>query len=304
MTNKKLSTESRKSKSKKPDFGALDLSGTQTTDEALKEMLDGLSDPAWNGNDDEPVVNAEEAAAPVGSMPVIESAPTPEEVLESAVNAAEAVSDALAHAESSDKPDSSAPSAATMSVIAGGEDKPAKVPRAPRKHYTNKFDRLVDRVGSETLAEYSMLTTADAAAASVDADAMKTSVARTMDIIKAMNQKEQNRASNFMEFVTGKRKNLNTVLERVLRVAERDGFVTTGNEGNVFKDLLSRPYSPASARAMGGNTIAMFKDLLVLIPVAGNKGRYVLNDQSVLYSVAKSLLDAQDNAAAAAAAEK
>src|SRR5690606_27785248 len=110
-----------------------------------------------------------------------------------------------------------------------------------------------------------------------------------------MNKKEQNRASNFVEWLSGKKSRLNNVLERVLKVLERDGVLTTGNEGNVIKDLLARPYSLGSARAMGGNTIGMFADLKVI--VADGKGKFVPNPDSLLLMKAKSLLAAPAAAA-------
>lgn len=160
-------------------------------------------------------------------------------------------------------------------------EKKARTPALPRKHYTDKAERLKDRVGDE-LATVSMLTPDDAAMPPAEG------IERTLEIIKGMNKKEQNRASNLVEFVTGKGKSLNGVLERLIRLLHKDGYLQTGEKGNVMADLLSRPYSPASARAMGANTVAVFADLYLL--KADTKGKYVANPESVLLAICKEKL--------------
>jgi hypothetical protein len=185
---------------------------------------------------------------------------------------------------------------AAPSEEAVAEGKTKRTP-TPRKHYSDKVERLKDRVG-ESLAEYTVLTTADAL---VDEAELSAVMERTLEIIRQMNSKEKNRASNFIEFLSGKKAKLNNVLERVLKVLERDGHIQTGAEGNVIKDLLARPYSMASARAMGGNTIGMYADLKVIVP--DGKGKFVANPDSLLLAKARALLAvpaAEEPAAAAA----
>jgi hypothetical protein len=165
--------------------------------------------------------------------------------------------------------------------------KAEKTPAAPRKHYSDKVERLTDRMGDK-LGEYTVLTGADA---DVEDDAALAAVtASTMNIIRAMNSKEQNRATGFLEFLSGRKSSLNKVLGRVLTVLERDGAISTGVEGNVIKDLLSAPYSLASARAMSGNTIGMFADLKVI--TSDGKGKFIANTDSLLLMKAKSLMTA------------
>lgn len=175
------------------------------------------------------------------------------------------------------------PGDAPAAPAAAPKVKVAKEPKVtvPRKHYTDKVERLKDRVG-EDLAGVSMLTPADAA---LDP---KEALERTMHIIAGMNKKEQARASNLVEFVTGKRSSMNNVLDRVIRLLHKDGAITTGENGTVMADLLAKPYSCNSARAMGANTVAVFADLMIV--KADGKGRYVENPESVLLTVVKSKL--------------
>lgn len=206
------------------------------------------------------------------------------EDLETAVTRAEAVDAMMATATVDEITVGSAPSEADPEAVPG--EVKAKRVVTPRKHYTDKVERLKDRVGAE-LAEYTVLTTADAL---VDEAELTAVMERTLEIIREMNSKQKNRASNLIEFLSGKRARLNNVLERVLRVLDRDGVIQTGNEGNVMKDLLARPYSPASARAMGGNTIGMYADLKLIVP--DGKGKFVANPDSLLLAKARSMLAA------------
>lgn len=215
------------------------------------------------------------------------------EDLESAVGAAEATEASMAAA-TEDSLGSFSPTEVSEAAVAGTAEPKAKRVATPRKHYTDKVERLKDRVG-DMLSEYTVLTTEDAL---VDESELGAVMERTMEIIRAMNSKEKNRASNFIEFLSGKRAKLNTVLERVLTVLDRDGLVQTGNEGNVMKDLIARPYSPASARAMGGNTISMYADLKVIIPEAGARGKFVANPDSLLLMKARSMLSVAPASAA------
>lgn len=155
---------------------------------------------------------------------------------------------------------------------------------APRKHYTDKVERLKDRVGDD-LSGVSMLSTEDMNLDPTEA------LDRTLSIIKGMNKKEQNRASNLVEFVTGKRDKPNTVIERLLRLLHADGQLSTGDKGNVMANLLAKPYSPTSARAMGANTVAVFADLLLV--KSDGKGKFVSNPESVLLAICKQKLGLQ-----------
>lgn len=159
-----------------------------------------------------------------------------------------------------------------------------KKERTPRKHYTDKTERLKDKLGSG-LTEYSVLTLADAG---VDEADLVNVMEATMGIIKAMNKKEQNWAVKFIEYLAGKKSSMSEVTKRILDVLHTEGTLTTGNEGNVFKNLVARPYSPGAARAMGGNNIGMLVDLKVI--VADGKGKYVANPDSLLLAKANSML--------------
>lgn len=158
------------------------------------------------------------------------------------------------------------------------------VEKAPRIVYTDKIDRLKGKLGTG-LSEYSVLTLADAG---VTDDELAAKMTETMEIIKAMNQKKKNRAVLLIEYLAGKSVRLNEVIRRTVNLVNKDGYITMGNDGNLFKDLTARPYSPAAARAMGGNTVSMMADLKLL--TLEGKGRYVANPESTLLLKLQSMM--------------
>lgn len=252
----------------------------------------------------EEVVEAAPAADEVmvldAALPVAEEGETAAD-LEAAVSGAE-TAELMSAAATEDGIDGSAPTGAASELIAETEGAaPAKKASTPRVRYTDKVERLKARVGDK-LAEYSVLTTADVMSADTD-EALDAVMERTMDIVKAMNKKVGNRGVGFIEWLAGKKASLNNVIERALKLLSEDGYLQTGEEGNLMKNLLARPYSLASARAMGGNTIVMLKDLKVILPLEGHKGRFVPNHDSLLLMKACSLMTAPAAVAVAVAAD-
>lgn len=219
-------------------------------------------------------------------------------VLDSAVSSAEAAEVMLSAATPDGVLDAGAAPTGDMSDVTAAGETPAKEKRTalPRKHYSDKTERLKDKLG-DGLGEYTVLTLTDAG---VDEAALKAKMDETLVIIKAMNGKAQNWAVKFIEYLAGKKSSLSEVTARTLKVLERDGFISTGAEGNVFKDLIARPYSPGAARAMGGNNLAMMRALKVVLE--DGKGRYIANADSLLLMKVSSMMKAVPAAALEAAA--
>lgn len=247
--------------------------------------------------DDEVIV-----AAPTDEPVVIEASlpmtPAVDE-LEAAVSGAE-TAELMSAAATEEGDDGSAPSGTASELVSepGAAAATKKTP-TPRVRYTDKVERLKARVGDK-LGEYSVLTTADVP---MDDAALGEVMERTMDIIRAMNKKVGNRGVNFIEWLSGKKASLNSVIERTLKLLQADGHLETGEQGNVMKNLLARPYSLASARAMGGNTIAMLVQLKLIVPMEGAKGKFVANPDSLLLASALTRLSAPTTASAEPDAE-
>lgn len=214
------------------------------------------------------------SAAPTGSESDVK--PAPVKLTKEERAAAKALADA---AKKEARAAAKALKAAEKAAADAG--KPAPV---PRKHYSDKTERLKDRVGTD-LPGYSVLTMADAG---VTAEELTAVMDKTMGIIKAMNGKAQNWAVKFIEFLAGKKPALSEVTGRIFKVLNRDGHLTTGNDGNVYKDLVSKPYSPGAARAMSGNNLIMLKALQVI--KEDGKGKFIANPDSLLMIKVNSML--------------
>lgn len=233
------------------------------------------------------------ATAALGDDEVLEDAPPSEADLTAAVAGAEAVAVMI---ESASVEVIDAAAAPTDGAVATPETTAAAATKrtpVPRKHYSDKTERIVDRLGDK-LPEFTVLTMADA---SVSDDELKTVMDKTLEIIRAMNKKQQARAGFLMDYISGRKAKPNEVMERVLTVLKNDGCITTGKEGNLLKNLLARPYAEAAARAMGGNTVGMMADLKIIVP--DGKGKFVGNPDSLLLMKLNSMLFAAPAAATA-----
>lgn len=155
--------------------------------------------------------------------------------------------------------------------------------KTPRKFYTSKVERISDKLGAE-LGSYTVLTLSDA---QLTGDELAAKQKETLEIINKAGVKVQNRMTLLMEFVAGKSSKLNEVIERAFRILKKDGFIKSGEKGNLHADLMTK-YSLASARAMGNNTIACLRDLSVIVKDAS--GNYVPNAESLIFHKTNDLL--------------
>lgn len=162
--------------------------------------------------------------------------------------------------------------------------KAAKPASVPRVFFASKNARIEAHLG-EKLGDYTVLTLSDAA---LTGDDLKAKQQETMDAIKVAGVKVQNRATLLIEFVAEKSSKLNEVISRALTLLFKDGKIKTGDKGNLHLNLLSKPYSPAAARAMGNNTVAALK--LFKMIQKNEAGEYVANPESLMLMKANGLL--------------
>lgn len=239
----------------------------ETTDMALSDLIASLEAPA--------VVYAAPAVVEMDDA-----------MLSAAVSSAEATEASVSATASGGVVDAGAvPTGDASDVTPDNEPAAEKTKRTPvpRKHYTDKTERLKDKLGS-SLGEYSVLTLADA----VNEDELTAKMEETMVIIRGMSSKAQNWAVKLVEYLAGKKSSMSEVTLRIFKLLEKDGFITTGATGNLYLDLISKPYSPGAARAMGGNNLAALSGLKIII--ADGKGRWVTNPDSLLAMKAQSML--------------
>jgi len=82
---------------------------------------------------------------------------------------------------------------------------------------------------------------------------------------------------------------LNEVTARAIKVMKRDGQLIGGDDGNLVKELLTKPYSLKTARSQGNQILQLFTALKV-----GNRtarGTLVLNEESIIWERIKTLTE-------------
>jgi hypothetical protein len=173
--------------------------------------------------------------------------------------------------------------APTQDPSAAAAAAPAKA-RTPRVHYVNKTDRIKARLGAN-LGNYLVLEIADA---DLEGDALKAKQDETLAVIDAMSVKVKNRASLLLDFLSGKTGKPNEILKRALDVLAADGKITTGDNGNLHKNLLAKPYSVSAARAMGRNTVTVMEKTKMIVAGA-NKGEFLPNPSSLFLAMANEM---------------
>ena len=73
---------------------------------------------------------------------------------------------------------------------------------------------------------------------------------------------------------------LNEVMKRAFTVLVRDGFITSGDKGNLHANLLTKPYSLGTARAQAGQMLCLFP--MLKIALKDGRGRLVANPDSLI----------------------
>lgn len=263
---------------------ALDA-GADVSDDALLSSL--LSTPEALTPDAEiepPVTTAAAADDDLLDLDLDESA-----LLAAAASAegVESVADLPAQAAASTE----APAAAADAEVAKPEKKasaPKKAPTTARTTYTNSkaSEVLKSRLGG-SVADDLVLEVADA---DLTPEQLQAKQQELLDILNVRPRQSADGSTQkkvaekvvllFSYLKTGGK--LNEVLNRTFRVLVKDGYVQMGKQGNLFADLLAKPYSVGTANAQGGQMMQMLPLLKIALPDASNKGRLVVNPDSVI----------------------
>lgn len=188
-------------------------------------------------------------------------------------------------AETAEKPAAASEEGNAPETSKKAEETPQKPATQPRKYYSNKVERLNDRMGDK-MNEFAILEVDDAER---DLSKLVEDFNATM---KGAGVKVQNRIGFFTEFVSGKSDRLNSVCAEAVKVLLTDGKITTGEKGNLHTRLMKK-YSTASAKAMGGNTIIAMQKLKMVV---GDKGNWMPNPDSLYLMKLKQMLSIPDAA--------
>ncbi len=146
----------------------------------------------------------------------------------------------------------------------------------------DKLGRLEHRLGAE-LSVHLLLDVGDV---DLGDDDLAAKVAANKAMFKGLAVKVQNRATNVIEFISGKAKRLNPVVELALRLLSKDRQIVTGDKGNLYVKM-SGLYTEGAARAMGNSTLGALKALKI-VTESGAKQTFVPNEESALLALLSS----------------
>lgn len=170
----------------------------------------------------------------------------------------------------------------------GGKKKDAAAPAAPaeekkRIYFSKQSDRIAHRLG-EKLGEFMLLEIGDAALTGEELQARNKEVLAAIDgTAKKVGEKA---AMLFKWMQQGG--DLNEVMKRAFTLMKKDGYLTSGDKGNLQEYLLAKPYSLGTARSQSNQVFCLFRALK--IANMDGKGKMVPNDQSIILMKANSTL--------------
>jgi hypothetical protein len=207
------------------------------------------------------------------------------------------------------EPEPVAAAPAPVAAPAPAADKPKGFPEKegreplPRKRVfwgRDKIGRLEAGLGPN-LAQMLLLDVADA---ELTGEALAAKVAENRAMFKTLAVKVQNRATNIIELCARKTNRINPATDMVIRLLSKDGFLTTGDKGNMHTRMCASGYKPDAARAMGNSTLGMLRALKIV--TGTDKGRYEPNQDSAILALLSERLSLNfiDREAALADAEK
>ena len=189
-----------------------------------------------------------------------------------------------------------APEAAPAPVEQAPKKAAAKKPSTARTTYTNSKAsevlkaRLNGDVSSDLILELSDLE--------LSPEELQSKQSALLDILnvrphQSKDASTQKKVAEKVVMLFGYLKNggnLNEVLRRTFTVLAKDGYVQMGKTGNLFLNLLEKPYSVGTANAQGGQMLQMLPLLKIALPDPSNKGRLVVNPNSVIFARMVTLL--------------
>lgn len=175
-------------------------------------------------------------------------------------------------------------------------EKKAKAPKAPKPpaeprvtYVTGKAsDVLAARVGN--VNEMLLLEAADLTLSAEELEAKQRDL---LDMLNARprsgsEQSTQKKVAEKVVMLFGWMKKggaLNEVMRRTFTVLARDGYIVSGDKGNLHAELLAKPYSVGTCRAQAGQMMAMLP--MLKIATKGEKGRLDLNPDSLIFAKVK-----------------
>lgn len=170
------------------------------------------------------------------------------------------------------------------------EPKEPKAPKEPKPKLTTskKAEVLKHRLG-EKVSEYLVFDTSDL---ELDEAALQAKQEQFLtDLDDTLADKVGDKALMLFDWIAkGKgMAELNEVIRRGFNLLLADGFLTSGDKGNLQQDLLKKPYSLGTARSQANQLFCLFPALGITVK---EKGRMTINENSVLLDIYRSRVGA------------
>jgi hypothetical protein len=229
----------------------------------------------------EPVVEAADAA----DEAAVEAEAHDDAVLEEVAAAAElveATQAAYAEAGAADEAVSDADKPADESVAGADKGKSKGKPKSAPVAPMTKSQKLVAKLGDKA-GEFLLLEISDAELEEAELKARQEQILASIDAtaIKVGDKARQ---------LFGWLKNggtLNEVMRRAFVEMAKDGYLTSGKQGNLHATLLAKPYSGPTAASQGNQIFMLFPALKIAIK---EKGKLIPNPDSLLLAKVNSVL--------------
>lgn len=174
--------------------------------------------------------------------------------------------------------ESSAGNKTVVQKIVKNAPRPKKEPKPKVKIPEEKDKRVLLRLGTK-LDDVALLEDRDL---NLDERGKSELKENLLNRLAHAPKKIQNRITYFVEYIADLSAVLPEVLNMGIHVLVKDGYISASNKmadcGNFYKKLIDRPYAPASASAMGANTVKAMQVLKLVVP--DDNGRLVINRQS------------------------
>lgn len=157
----------------------------------------------------------------------------------------------------------------------------APAPKSETKKSLSPSVKIANRLGVSDFVDLTLLTPT---CGGLPEDERLEAFSATID---GLAKKVGEKAINFFSYLkTGG--GLNEVTARTIKVMKRDGQLVGGDEGNLVKELLTKPYSLKTARSQGNQMLQLFTALK--IGVRTSRGTLVLNEESIIWERLETLM--------------
>ena len=166
------------------------------------------------------------------------------------------------------------PAQIVVEEAAPAAPEPAKAP-APRQVFALKSEKIAHKLG-EKKTEFLILDVKDN---DLEAGALKIKQAAILDSVDSMAVKVGEKATMLFGYLRNGGK-LNEVMRRTFTVLLRDGFLSTGDKGNLITELEKKPYSMGTCRSQATQMFQLFPALSICHEKSG--GKLALNTDSTI----------------------